>query len=242
MPAIKTLGFTLTLAAALTAAPAPADQPAGSPAPSLEAIQKDVKELKEATLKGLKEQLDRIEKSLGAVEGLKRDIDNLSRIQDLTNQITKRTQADLAKLEEQLRAQEAGFIAKLGKLEEELKAQTQRNEELKTELVNLRKKMTETTQRVAAAPVTPETGFGSIRMFNTSDREVSIVINNGASYRLAPGESWTVASHPVGPFTYEVLGLGYPERRSGVVVAGMPKDIEVYDLARGPQRTPRRPQ
>ncbi len=60
---------------------------------------------------------------------------------------------------------------------------------------------------------TPASGTGSIVLLNTYPAEVTIVVD-GERYTLAPGQRRVLADRPAGAFTYEVVGVQPPVRRS----------------------------
>jgi hypothetical protein len=245
MAYLKTLGLPVVLAAALAAQPFATAADVEKP-PTLEQTAKDVKDLKEAHEKSSKavlEQLKIIQEQLKSVEGLRKDVDalqskvrSLDRELELFTQNNKRATDDLTDLRAQLKqAREELDRAKAqaGKMEQELANQSARCDGLNKELAALRKQAADGSRE--SARITE--GTGTIRLYNTFGLPVSVVVN-GRSYRLDPGETYVLGSQPVGPFTYEVLGLGYEYRRNETLAADKPFEIEVFDRGRGPIKTP----
>lgn len=245
MPHLKTLGLPIALAAALSGQPLATAADVEKP-PTLEQTAKDVKDLKEAhekSSKALMEQLKIIQDQLKPVEGLRKDVDalkgtiqSLHRELELSAQMHSRTGGDLREVQaqvKQLREELDRAKAQAGKLEQELTNQAARCDGLNRELAALRKQAADGTRQ--AARLTE--GTGTIRLYNTFGLPVSVVVN-GRSYRLDPGETYVLGSQPVGPFDYEVLGLGYEHRRTETLTAGKPFEIEVFDRGRGPIKTP----
>jgi hypothetical protein len=62
------------------------------------------------------------------------------------------------------------------------------------------------TERRSAYQPTPQTPTGRIRLVNTYMQSVTVALN-GRAYTLLPGQTRAIESMPVGPFTYEVLGI-----------------------------------
>jgi hypothetical protein len=244
MPHLKTIGLPVALAAALSAAPRAAASDVEKPV-----SRQDVNELKSAQEKSFKELMEEIRslrEQLNKVDGLRKDVDGLkSTVQslntalELSTQMLRGTTGDVADVRAQLKqAREELDRAKAqaGKMEDEVRRQAARCDGLTEELAQLRKKTADGARESARMTE----GTGTVRLYNTYALPVSVVIS-GRSYRLDPGETYVLGSQPVGPFSYEVLGLGYEYRRNGTLTADRPFEIEVFDQARGPLKTPPRP-
>ena len=100
-------------------------------------------------------------------------------------------------------------------------------EDLKEQVAQLHKEVD--GWRAALPPVKRTSAYaapatGSIVLLNTYPADVAIVID-GESYRLTPGER-RVLSRPAGAFTYEVVGVQPPVRRT--LVAGAAFPIQVH--------------
>ena len=68
-------------------------------------------------------------------------------------------------------------------------------------------------------------GTGSIVLLNTFPADVTIVVD-GADYTLAPGERRVLPGRPAGAFSYEVVGVQPPVRRT--LAAGGTFPIHVH--------------
>jgi chromosome condensin MukBEF ATPase and DNA-binding subunit MukB len=80
---------------------------------------------------------------------------------------------------------------------------------LEREVEELRNRLSAST-RIALAP--PPTTMGRVRLLNTFNAPMTIVVNDRA-YRLDPNREQTI-DVPVGVFTYEVLGVQPPVTRT----------------------------
>ncbi len=245
MAFLKTLRLPVALAAVLSAHPlvTAGDTQAVEKQPTLEQTAKDVKELKEAQKKStdaLMEQLKAIQAKLDNVDRVRRDLETLkSTVESLNTTLTLSLQNAKAKATElaetqatlkQVRADLDSARAQAGKLRDQVTDQMARCDGLTDQIAQLNKKVADGSRQ--AARLTEPTG--TIRLFNTYGLPVSIVVN-GRSYHLDPFETRTLAPQPVGPFTYEVLGLAPPT--TATLTADRPFDVEVFDLARGPVKT-----
>jgi len=240
MAYLKTLRLPVALAAALAAQPlAAADV---EKLPTLEQTARDVKELKEAnekSFKALMDQLKRMDERLNVIDGVRKDVDALQiKVRNLDMELAlsnnKRLE-DLAELRTQVkqaREQLETAKAKIGSLETEVAKQNAVCDGLQAELAQVKK----AGSSRPSASITE--GTGTIRLFNTYGFPVKVRVNTRV-YELDPGESYVLASQPVGTFTFEVLGLTPPTTRA--LTADRPYDLEVYDLARGPLKTSRLP-
>ena len=242
MAYLKTLRLPLALAAAFAAQPlAAADV---EKQPTLEQTAKDVKDLKDAQKKStdaLMEQLKKIETQLQGVESVRKDlgtlkstVESLNTTLELSRQNAKSRAAELAEtqgLVKQLRADLEQARAQAGKLQQQLMDQTARCDGLTDQIAQLNRKVADGSRQ--AARIAEATG--TIRLFNTYPMPVDIRVNDRV-YHLDPNGSYVLASQPVGSFTYEVLGLSPPATRT--LRPDRPYDLEVYDLARGPVKTP----
>jgi hypothetical protein len=246
MTHVKTLALPFALAAALTAQPLASAEDVEKP-PTLEQTAKDVKELKEAQKKStdaLLDELKKIQDQLKSMEGVRKDVDalrttvqGLTRELELSAQIHNRTNGDLTELRtqaKQLRDDLDRAKAQASKMEQQLADQTARCDGLNRELAALRRQAADGGRQ--AARMTE--GTGTIRLYNTYAFPVSVVLN-GRSYRLDPGETYTLSSQPLGPFTYEVIGI--QPARTETLTADRPFEIEVFDRGRGPIKTPPKP-
>ncbi len=238
MPQMKILGLPIALAAVLTAQPL-------AKAGDVEKLEKpvtqqDVRDLKNAQEKSFKEMMEEIRSlrdQLRAVDGIRKDVDGLkTTVQsinvalELTTQNLKAKNTELAETQatlKQVRDDLEKARAQAGKMQDQIAAHSARCDGLTEELTDLRKRLNDTSRQ--AARLTEATG--TIHLYNTYGQPVSIVLN-GRSYQLDPGESHTLSNQPVGPVTYEVLGLS--PRTIRTLTADRPLDIEVADLARGP--------
>jgi len=253
MTHVKTLALPVALAAALSAQPLASAEDVEKP-PTLEQTAKDVKDLKEAQKKStdaLLDELKKIQDQLKSMDGVRRDVDalrttvqDLRRELELSAQMHNRASGDLTELRtqaRQLRDDLDRAKTQASKMEQQLADQTARCDGLNRELAALRRQAADGSRQ--AARLTD--GTGTIRLHNTFGRTVSIVLNGREpAYRLEPGETAVVNQVPVGSVTYEVLAPGFetPYRRTRTLTADNPLEIEVYDLARGPVRTPPRSQ
>jgi DNA-binding protein H-NS len=246
MAHLRTLGLPVALAAAFSVPPLAAQEGGTSDtgrkaappdAASLEktirdAVEKGTRDALDKALKDVSARLDRIE---GAVGKRLDDLEAEAKVQ--RQEINLRRQESSATREEidQLRR-------RVSKLEDQLNQQTSRAEGLTNELSELRKKLAQmdgsVMPRVAAYFPSVEKGTAVLRLHNTSDRPVSVIVNNGRSQRLEPNESMTVPPVPAGSVTYEVLGLGSDYRKTKTLAAGETLDVEVHDPVRGPRRLP----
>jgi hypothetical protein len=247
MPQMKKMfGLPIALAAVLTGQPlamaAPEDPPKS--APTAEQMAKDIKELKESqktSSDALMEQLKILHEQLRSVEGLRKDVDGLKNTvqsinvaMELTTQSLKAKSAEVAEAQatlKQLRDDLEKARAQAGKMQDQITAHAARCDGLTEELTDLKKRLSETSRQAARMVE----GTGTIRLYNTYGQPVSIVLN-GRSYQLNPGESHTLSNQPIGPVSYEVLGWSAKTTRN--LTADRPLDIEVFDLARGPVKTP----
>jgi septal ring factor EnvC (AmiA/AmiB activator) len=247
MAYVKTFALPLALAAALSAQPRAGAEDVEKQ-PTLEQTAKDVKELKKSSDEIL-QQLRSIQEQLKSVEGVRRDVDGLkTTVQSINVALNLTTEALRAKTNEladaqtqlkQVRDEFERAKAQAGKMQEQITAQAARCDGLNGEIAQLNKKLAETSRQ--AARLTE--GTGTVRLYNTFGRTVSIVLNGREpAYRLEPGQEAVVNQVPVGNVTYEVLapGLDLPYRRTRTLTADNPLVIEVYDVARGPIRTPPR--
>jgi hypothetical protein len=206
---------------------------------------RDIKELKEGQKKtsdALMDQLRIIQDQLRSMEGLRKDVEGLkTTVQAINTALELMAQQLRAKskdLEEtqaalrQVRDELERTKAETGKMHDDIKAKYSARCDALTEAINnLKQQMSESTRQ--AARMTE--GTGTIRLFNTYAQPVSIVVNK-RSYQLDPGASFVLANQPVGQVTYEVIGLSAPVTRT--LTPDRALDIEVYDLTRGPVRTP----
>ena len=86
-------------------------------------------------------------------------------------------------------------------------------------------------------PPNPSPNSGTIRLYNTSNHMVSVIIDNGRANRLESGETMSLP-RAAGTFTYEVLGMDTPQtRQTRELRPGEEYRIEIYDKAIGPTRT-----
>jgi peptidoglycan hydrolase CwlO-like protein len=249
MTQAKTFGLSVALAAALTAQPlATAGDVEKTPTP--EQMAKDIKDIKEAQKKSsdaLMDQLKTIQNQLEGVQGVRKDVDALkdairslnstvAQTQDMlkTTQLSaeiKATELAAAQAQlKQLRDDLEKTRSQAARMQEQITASGARCDGLTEELVDLRKKLADSSRQ--AARMTEPTG--TIRLFNTYTQPVSIVLN-GRSYQLTPGETTVLSNQPVGTVTYEVLGIS--PRTTRTLTVERPLDIEVFDLARGPIKT-----
>jgi septal ring factor EnvC (AmiA/AmiB activator) len=244
MPQLKPIRLPFALAAALAAAPLAAgdvEKPV-----TLEQTAKDVKELKDAQKKATDEvmqQLKAIQDQLKSIDTLRKDVDAVrGKMQDVTRELELSAQmhgrnggdlTDLRGQVKQLHDDLERARAQAGKLEQELTNQAARCDALTRDVAAMRRQAADGTRQ--SARMTDATG--TIRLFNTFGAPVSVVIN-GRSYRVEPGETYTLASQPLGPFTYEVLAIQPP--RTVTLTPDRPYDIEVYDRSQGPVKTPLR--
>lgn len=244
MMQVKTLGLSVALAAALTAQPL-AKAGDVEKTPTAEQMAKDIKDIKDAqkaSSDALMEQLKAIQKQLDAVPGVRKDVDALKDAVRSLNSTLAQTQDTLktTQLSVEIKTTEIKQLhddlekarAQMARMEDQIKAGSARCDGLTEELADLRKKLNDTSRQ--AARLTE--GTGTIRLFNTYAQPVSIVLN-GRSYQLDPGASQTLSNQSLGTVTYEVLGVA--PRVTRTLTADRPLDIEVYDLARGPIKTPR---
>jgi hypothetical protein len=246
MPALKTFRLPIALAAVLSAQPLAAADVEKSATP--EQTAKDLKELKEEHKKSfdaLMEQLKKMDRKIENMEGLRRDLDTLKGTVDalsttlmLSQQNARAKAQELAETQallKQVREELDRARAQAGKMQDQIAAHSATCDGLTAKISQLQKQLADGSRQ--AARITE--GTGTIRLFNTSLIPADVVVNSRA-YRLEPGETVTLANQPVGPFTYEVLGMA--PRKDVSLSADRPFDIEVFDLAQGPIRTPRRPQ
>jgi len=77
---------------------------------------------------------------------------------------------------------------------------------MQREMETLRTQMS-TSNRIALSPPNPP-ATGRIQLVNQYPGQVTIILNNRAVYRLAPGERQMVDAQPAGSFTFEVLTPG----------------------------------
>ena len=253
MPQVKMFGLPIALAAVLSGQPLATAGPDDPPktTPTAEQMAKDIKELKEAQQKSsdaLMEQLKAMQKQLDGVPAVRKDVDALKDAVRSLNSTLAQTQdalkttqlnLDIKTTEQsatqtqlkQLRDDLDKARAQMGKMQDQITAHSARCDGLTEELTDLRKKLNDTSRQAARMVE----GTGTIRLYNTYSRPVSIVVN-GRSYQLDPGESNTLSNQPVGPVSYEVLGLS--PRTTRTLTADRPLDVEVFDLARGPVKTP----
>jgi hypothetical protein len=242
---LKTLALPMALAAVLTVSPLASAGDVEKQTP--EQMAKDIKELKEAQKKSadaLMEQLKNIQDHLRSMEGVRRDVDVLKdTVQKMSGTLELMTQNNKATTTQLMEAQMALKMmrndletarAEAGKMRDEIMAHAATCDGLTAKVSQLQKKLDETSSRQAARIA--ETG--TIRLFNTSLIPVSVHIK-GKAYQLEPGESYVLDAQPLGPIDYEVLGAGLALRRTKPLTPDRPLDIEVYDLARGPIKTPR---
>ncbi len=250
MTHVTKLGLPIALAAALTAQPlATAGDVEKTPTP--EKLAQDIKELKEAQKKSTDEvieQLKAIRKQLDSAEGVRKDVDALKDAMRSLNSTLAQTQdalkttqlsAEIKSTElaatqaqmKQLRDDLEKARSQVAKMEDQIKAGAARNDGLTEALADVRQRLADTSRQ--AARMSEPTG--TIHLFNTSAQAASVVVN-GRSYQLMPGETQTLANQAVGTVTYAVLGLS--PQRTRTLAADRPLDIEVFDLARGPVRTP----
>ena len=89
--------------------------------------------------------------------------------------------------------------------------------DLKDQIARLRQDLEDLRR---AGPATRVSGYGEagtatgrLRLVNTYFEPQTVILNNKASYRLAPGETKLTDPLPVGDFTYEVLGVQAPRTR-----------------------------
>jgi hypothetical protein len=101
---------------------------------------------------------------------------------------------------------------------EEIKRLKNRIEDLERELKALR---TQTSQRPAVVPNVP--GKGIVKIINEYPIEITMVINEKSTYRVAPNTTLEVEV-PAGEFTYHLLQSGAPATRSVI------KEREVVKL------------
>jgi hypothetical protein len=250
---VKKIALPVALAAALSGQPLASAEDVEKP-PTLEQTAKDVKELKEAQKKStdaLLDELKKIQDQLKSMEGVRRDVDTLrTTVQDLRRelelsaQMHNRTAGDLTEVRtqaKQLRDELDRAKAQASKMEQQLADQTSRCDGLNREIAALRRQVADGSRQ--SARITEGTGTGTVRLYNTSGRTVSIILNGREpAYRLEPGGEAVVNQVPVGSVSYEVLGLGFPYTRTRNLTADNPLAIEVFDLAQGPVRTPAKPQ
>jgi hypothetical protein len=233
MTQVKLLGLPIALAAALSAQPlARAGDVEKTPTP--EQMAKDIKEIKEAQKKSsdaLMDQLRAIQDQLRSVEGLRKDVDGLKNTVQSINVAMELATQNLKAKSVELAETQATLKQVRDELERVRVAGSARCDGLTEEVAELRKRLADTSRQ--AARLTEATG--TIRLYNTFSRPVSVVVN-GRSYPLEPGESHTLSNQPVGTVTYEVLGIS--PRTTRALTADRPLDIEVFDLARGPIKTP----
>ncbi len=244
MTHLKNLGLPIALAALLSAPPlATADGPGDppKPTPTLEQTAKELKELKEGQEKSTKqllERLDKIQDQLKPVEGLRKDVDGLKEsVQNINRELTllgqahNRTDQDLIELRTQLKqAREdlARVRAEAGKMQDQIADLSATSDGHNARISKLEKKSQE-----SATLTLP----GTIRLFNTSGQPVTILVN-GVPYPVDPGKTRELRWPLVGPSTYEVQGV--TAERKFTLTADKPFDIEVFDPAVGPVKTPRR--
>jgi hypothetical protein len=220
MPSLKTLVVLMVLfaivAVPLRAGPTNSD---GTKAPA----PLDLAAVK-GLLKDMQEQVNRsIESALNTKAAeLRREVDSLRK--DLEAQRTLGDPAVNA-LKKQTRD-----------LEDTLRLQTAQLEDLKRGLNALKDRM---ACLEGNRPYTTARNPGTIRVFNTSKRTVSVCIDDGPATWLEPNQSTTLAPRAPGPFTYEVFGLEVPHRKTTDLKPGEQYDIEVFDPAVGPVKTRR---
>jgi hypothetical protein len=235
MTQVKLLGLPIALAAALSAQPlARAGDVEKTPTP--EQMARDIKEIKEAQKKSsdaLMDQLRVIQDQLRSVEGLRKDVDGLKNTVQSINVALELATQNLKAKSAELAETQATLKQVRDELERVRVAGSARCDGLTEQVADLKKRLDESSRQ--AARMTEATG--TIRLFNTYTQPVSIVVN-GRSYHLDPAGSATLANQPVGTVTYEVLGL-MPRAVTRTLTAERPLEIEVYDMARGPIRTPR---
>lgn len=246
MPHVKKVALPVALAAALAGQPLTRAADVEKP-PTLEQTAKDVQELKAAQKKStdtLMDELKKIQEQLKSMDGVRKDVDGLkTTVQSINVALNLTTEALKAKTNELAETQATlkqvhddleRARAQAGKMQEQIAAHSARCDGLNAEIAQLNKKLADTTRQ--AARLTE--GTGTIRLYNTYAMPVDVVVNRRA-YHLEPGETYTLASQPMGTFTYEVLGIQPP--RTEMLTAERPFDIEVFDRNRGPIRTPPKP-
>lgn len=183
---------------------------------AVDALRKQVKDLEQQRGKQNKgmEDLNRVEKQ---IEDLRRTVDP---------QPVDTLRKQLKDLEQQLKKQNE-------RMEDFIRLQTAQMENLTQSLADLKRQGGEKPPSRSVAASNP----GTIRLLNTSSLKVSVIIDDSEQANpLEPGASVTL-SHPAGPFTYEVLGLGVPYRQVRELKPSERFDIELYDKARGPSLT-----
>ncbi len=246
MSALKNLGLPVALAAFLSAQPLATAGDVEKP-PTPEQTARDLKDLKQAQEKSFKELGDQLKllnerlKSLDDVrkdiDGLKDSVQNINRELTLSAQAHNRTGQDLEQLRAQLKQARDDLEkarAQAGKMQDQIMAHSATCDALNAQISQLKKQLADGSRQ--AARITE--GAGTIRLYNTSPLPADVVVNSRA-HHLEPGESVTLANQPVGPFSYEVLGLA--PRENVTLTADRPFEIEVFDRARGPIKTPPRP-
>jgi hypothetical protein len=228
-------GLPFALAAALTLKPvAAAGDVEKTPTP--EQAARDLKALTEQ-LKTLNEQLKALPELRRDVSVLTEKMQGINRELDLSAQAHNRAGQDVLELRaqvKQLRDELDRARAFAGKIEEEVRRQAARCDGLTDQLAQANKKLAETS-RQAARMTEPA---GSIRLYNTDFRPVEIRVD-GRVHVVQPNAEVVLDAQPVGPHEYEVFALGV--RHNFTLAADRPMEIEVYNLARGPVRTPPRP-
>ncbi len=127
----------------------------------------------------------------------------LNQLQDLTKSLNnlvtelKSLPANLSETNKNLRAAVA---------QEEINQLKQQLGQLQKEVTDLRSRVPPVTSASLYPPANQ--GTGRLRLMNSYVVPVSIIVNE-VSYQVAPGEVRVVEGLRAGPFTYEVLGVGY---------------------------------
>lgn len=201
----RMLGLSSLLATALTAPKSPAGPLDGPPAPPAEP---DRTTVVTKQLDDLKSVIDSLKNSVGE---LRKEIKELGSTALNTNLKAEKAQSDITKLNgemaelrkdmESLRRSLSTAPTTAGKDVEEIKAQLDR---LRLDFDSLRKERVSLSPPTAPAAVAPTNG--RVRLVNTFDEQVTIIVNSRA-FRLAPGESRLLDPQAAGPFNYQVLGV-----------------------------------
>jgi chromosome segregation ATPase len=167
------------------------------------------------------------------VELLKDSVRAIGGTQELAIQAAKAKSAELEEALRLMRADLERAKAQAGKTEEQVRNLTATCDGLTDKLTQAKKQLAETSRQ--AARMTDATG--TIRLHNTDFRPVEIRVNDRVRL-LQPNETVVLESQPLGTHEYEVFALN--ERHRFTLTADRPFEIEVYNRAVGPVKTPPR--
>jgi hypothetical protein len=151
------------------------------------------------TLEDIQKELRRIGTSLEKLEGLKKDV------QDVREDLNYQRMVKIPSLEQEIRGLEQQIL----RLNQELD----------------RQRATSTRTSFYAGPSAPSGPTGTILLRNNYITPVTIAVD-GRLYDVPPGTEMSLPRQPAGEFTYEVIGIQAPVRRT--LAANRTFDITVY--------------